>query len=128
MNDSIINFIKSCEWGTSNFLIFSSNVFDPLIYYSHILPLIISLTLGIFVFFKGRNQLPARVLFGTIILLSVWILGDSIVWATNNPSLTMFVWSIVNMVEPIIYAGVLYFLYTFIDEKDISFNKKIAIF
>ena len=127
MGTSIQTFIDMCQWDTTSFLIFSNNVFDPLIYYSHLVPLILSLILAIFIFKGSYKLLVSKVLFGTILLLSFWIFADSILWATNNPKITMFLWSLVNMVEPIIYAGILYFLYLFIDQKDISFYKKLVI-
>jgi len=124
---AIQEIINACEWGSAHFFVVSSNVFDPLIYYSHLFPLIISLVLGIFIFSKSHKQLVSKVLFGTIVLLAIWLLCDLILWATEIPSYTMFFWSIINMVEPIIYAGILYFLYLFIDQKDISFSRKVTI-
>jgi len=127
METSIQNFIEMCQWDITKLLVFSNNVFDPLIYYSHLVPLIISLILGLFVFKASYKLLISKVFFITILLLGFWIFSDSILWATNNPKVTMFLWSLINMVEPIIYAGVLYFLYLFIDQKDISFHKKLFL-
>ncbi|MFA4975366.1 MAG: HAMP domain-containing sensor histidine kinase [Candidatus Paceibacterota bacterium] len=127
METSIQTFIKICQWDTSRFLVFSDNVFDSLIYYSHLVPLIISLILAIFIFKASYRLLVSKVLFSTILLLGFWLFADSILWATNNPKITMFFWSLINMVEPMIYAGILYFLYLFINERDISFYKKVFI-
>jgi len=127
MNETIQQLITACQWDTVSFFILSKNVFDPFIYYSHLLPLVTSLSLGIFLFVKGKKQLAPKILFVTILFLAVWLLGDLITWATNKPFVTMFFWSIINMVEPLIYAGILYFLYVFIDQKDIAFYRKLII-
>ena len=127
METSIQTFIEMCQWDTNKLLVFSDNVFDPLIYYSHLVPLILSLILAFFVFKTSYKLLISKVFFVTILLLSFWIFSDSILWATNNPKVTMFLWSLINMIEPIIYAGVLYFLYLFIDQADISFRKKLFL-
>ncbi|MFA6269814.1 MAG: HAMP domain-containing sensor histidine kinase [Candidatus Paceibacterota bacterium] len=126
MNE-IQNLISACEWGSSKFLIFSTNVFDPIIYYSHLFPLISSLILVIFLYVKSNKTPATKILLATVFTLGIWLLGDLILWATDKPSVTMYVWTIINMVEPMVYAGLLYFLYLFIDEKDISFIKKAII-
>ncbi|MDO8565231.1 MAG: ATP-binding protein [bacterium] len=117
-----------CEWDTARFFIFSDNVFGNLIYYSHLLPLVVSLLFGLFLFLKNRKLLATKWFFVTTILLSAWLFFDLILWASERPDLIMFFWSLVNMIEPMIYAGVLFFMYAFIDGKDLSFNKKLLVF
>jgi signal transduction histidine kinase len=128
MENSIQNFINMCQWDSAKFLIFSDNVFGSLVYYSHLLPLVVSLLFAIFVFTRNSRLLAARWLLLTTILLSTWLFFDLVLWATEKPSFTMFFWSLVNMIEPMIYAGILLFLYAFIDKKSISFKKKLIIF
>jgi len=118
----------ACEWDTSQYLIISDNVFVPLIYYSHISTLILSLLLGFFILFNNKKALPNILLFLTTVFLAIWIFGDLVLWATEKPELTMFFWSIVNLVEPMVYAFLFYFFSTFIEKKDISLTKKIVIF
>src|SRR3989344_5874785 len=128
MEHTVTEYIQMCHWDTSRFLVFSDNVFGNLIYYSHLLPLVVSLFLALFLFFKNRKSLATRWFLVTTILLSVWLFFDLILWATEKPAYTMFFWSIVNMVEPMIYAGILFFMYAFIDGKDMNFRKKLIIF
>jgi len=42
--------LLSCNWDNAKFLIFSDNVFDPLIYYSHLGPLLLSVALLLLIF------------------------------------------------------------------------------
>ena len=116
-----------CEWDPAKFLIFSDNVFGVFIYYSHLFPLVVSLIFTTFVFFKNPRFLATRWLLVTILLLSLWLFFDLILWATEDPSFTMFFWSIVNMIEPMIYAGILFFIYAFVDGKSISFKEKLIV-
>ncbi len=128
MERAASEYIQMCQWDSTKFLIFSDNVFGNLIYYSHLLPLIVSLLFTLFIFFKNPKLLSGRWLLITTILLSVWLFFDLILWATEKPSFTMFFWSIINMVEPMIYAGILFFMYAFIDGRSISFKQKLIVF
>lgn len=114
-----------CEWDAPFLLVFSDNVFAQLVYYSHFVPLILSLLVGIFVLIQKPKGLLNRLLFIITILFGTWIFFDLILWATNNPLQTMFFWPIINLIEPVIYITSIYFLYVFINNKDISFNKKV---
>ena len=116
-----------CEWAPSYSLIFSSNVFDPLVYYSHLTALVLSLVFGTFIFIHNRQALAARLLLCTIVLLAVWLFGDLVLWATEYNALTMFSWSLINLVEPFVYAMSLYFIYVFIAGKDLSFPLKLLL-
>ncbi|MEK7607309.1 MAG: HAMP domain-containing sensor histidine kinase [Patescibacteria group bacterium] len=120
--------LLSCNWDTAKFLIFSQNVFDPLIYYSHLTALVLSLVFGFFVFWNNRKSIITQVLFIITLLLSYWLFGDLTLWATEKSYITMFAWSTINLAEPFIYAFSLYFIYLFIDKQDISLKKKFAIF
>jgi len=125
---TVAEYIELCEWDTSRLLVFSDNVFGNLIYYSHLLPLVVSLLLAFFIFSKNSKSLATRWFLMTTILLCVWLYFDLILWATEKPAFTMFFWSIINMIEPMIYAGILFFMYAFIDNKDILFKQKLLVF
>jgi len=119
--------IKACNWGGTSFLAFSSNVFDPFIYYSHLVPLLLSLLIGFFVFIKNPKLLTAKILLGISVLFSLWVFFDLILWATDKPSQTIFFWSLLVLIGPLIYAGSLYFIQTFITNNDISLKNKILL-
>lgn len=127
MTNEILNLIDTCGWDSVKFLVISQNVFDPLIYYSHLFPLFASLILAIFLYIKSSKSYAIKILFLSIFLLDIWLLGDLILWATDRPDITMYAWTVLILIEPMIYAGLLYFLYLFIEEKDISFIKKFII-
>lgn len=119
--------IQACEWGLNPYIFFSANVFSPLIYYSHLTPVLVSLILGAYIYLSNRKSLLNRILLFNALSLSVWLLLDLILWATDSIRLVMITWSLVNMVEPMIYAGFLYFAIVFLTGKDISVRTKILI-
>jgi hypothetical protein len=82
--------LLSCNWDQARFLIFSENVFDPLIYYSHLLPLISALILGFFVFLSNRKNLVNKIFFAVTILFSIWVYFDLILWASENSEYIIF--------------------------------------
>ncbi len=125
MERTVAEYIQICEWDTASYLIFSNNVFGKLVYYSHLLPLVVSLFLALFIFIKNPKSLSSRWFFITTILLSVWLFSDLVLWASEKPSLIMFFWSLLVLIEPIIYVGMLFFVYAIVDKKSLSFNKKL---
>ena len=50
-------------------------------------------------------------------LFSVWIFGDLVLWATPSPEQTLFFWSVVNIIEPLVYVAAVYFMYAFTLER-----------
>ena len=117
----------ACDWNSAYLLIFSDNV-GPLIYYSHLLPLIASLFLGVFVILGGRRTLVHWVLFFITLMFSTWVYFDLILWASPSPESVIFFWSSIVPVELLIYASCLYLVYLFSSgQRDISLGTKVAI-
>jgi signal transduction histidine kinase len=112
--------LLSCNWDKAHFLIFSGNVYDPLIYYSHLLPLVSSLILGLFVFLSDKRSLKNVLFFLLTILFSIWIYFDLILWATGDIEFEMFFWAIMLPVEFLV------FFVTFLLTKKIISDKKIS--
>ncbi|MCC6323975.1 HAMP domain-containing histidine kinase [Candidatus Nomurabacteria bacterium] len=128
METSIQGFINICQWDTAKYLIISNNVFGTLIYYSHFFALVLSLTIGIFVFFKDKKSLVNQLLFIITLLFSSWVFFDLILWSTEKLEYTMFFWSVIILIEPLIYALCVYFIDVYISKDDISLTKKFGIF
>ena len=81
-----------CEWGATTFLIFSSNVFGALVYYSHLFSLITALGLGVFVYVKNPRSLISELFLALTLVFSLWVFSDTVLWADANPSHIMFFW------------------------------------
>lgn len=118
--------ITYCAFEGATWLFFGPNV-APLVYYSHLPIAIFSLLLGVFMYFKDRKSLANQVFFYTVFAFVIWVIGDSIYWASNRSDVIMFVWALVILVEPVVYIGAFYLLYVLVSGKDLSFKAKLSL-
>lgn len=125
MRLEIASIIEACEWFPSQYLVFSENVFTPLLYYSYLGSLIPTLLIAFYILAHGAKDLANRLLFLVAVCFSIWVFGAMVTWATEFPSYTMFFWTLLNIVEPFIYFFALYFFYVFTFKKDFSLVQKI---
>lgn len=107
------------------FFIFSSSV-PYLLYYSHIPATIVSLLLGFFVYFSNRS-LVSKILCVIAVVFSLWTFLDLVVWTNINPVIITTAWSFFGILYSLLYILCLYFVYVFLDGKDISNRKKILL-
>lgn len=94
-----------CGWDTARFLIFSGNVFAPLIYYSHLGPLVASLLIGVAVIVNNPRALINRALFVMTAAFSAWVYADLVLWASEKPEYIMFFWSAMAPIELLLFAA-----------------------
>lgn len=119
--------MQFCPWETAKYFFFSSNV-PSLLYYSHGIAIVSSLILGFLILYKSKKILSAKIFSIITILFSLWVLLDLYLWAQNDISNVLFFWSLVILIEPLIYIFAAYFIDVFNERKDISFTKKIIFF
>ena len=99
----------NCEWDTAKFLIFSNNGID-LIYYSHFTSIAIFAALLLLTFLKLKPW-PKNAFRAMAISYILWLACDLILWGNEKPDHIMFFWTIINLVEPLIFAaGYAYFV------------------
>jgi len=96
--------------------------------YSHLVPTILSLILGIFVFFKAKFNLFSKVFLVFIVTFSLWLIGDVIAWTSNNYHLVYTTWSFLDYTEIMFYVLGLYFVMVFVKKSDISKLIKVGLF
>lgn len=125
MNETISALIAGCEWDTDPWLLFSQNVFSHLIYYSHLTPIIVSLIFASYIYISNHKSLLNKILLFITLNLSLWLLLDLVLWATDSRRIVLYTWSVINMIEPAIYAGFVYFVIVFVSGKDMSNKNKI---
>lgn len=116
--------IKTCDISTNPAIAIAS--------YSHIIPIILSLFLGFFVFVKAKYNLFSKVFLSFIIVFSLWLIGDVIAWTSawvsGSYNLIYTVWSFLLYLEIIFYTLGLYFALVFVKKSDISVLYKIILF
>lgn len=104
------------------FLIISKAT-PPLLYYSHIPTAVIALFIGFFVLYKNRT-LASKILLSIAVVFFIWIFLNLIVWTNVDSKLIMFSWSFFGILNVLLFFLSFYFVYVFINKKDISFRYK----
>ncbi len=111
-------------YSAPTYLLFSHDV-PALLYYAQIPATIIALLLGFYIFLNGKKILLNRLLFLITILFSLWIFTTLIVWAGNDGGLMAFVWPFYNLILGLIAIFSIYFIYVFLDKKNVLVRIKI---
>lgn len=122
--DYITQDILQCSWDPAPYLLFSNEV-EPLVYYSHLFPALAALILATVVIVRTPKRLTSQIFSLIGILFAVYAVFDLILWATEKPSLIMFLWSLLTYIEPLIYALTAYLVLTFIRKRNIGLKEKI---
>lgn len=102
-----------CAFDPATYLIISEEV-APLIYYSHFVAMFAALAISLLVFTHNRKALTSHLFLAFAMVFGTWAFLDVILWATNDPGIVMFAWSIQVLAEPVLYAIAFYLFYTFI--------------
>ncbi|MCX6754838.1 MAG: ATP-binding protein [Candidatus Nomurabacteria bacterium] len=104
---------------------FFSNDVPALLYYAQIPATAVALFFGLYVFVNGRKFLLNRLLLVISIFFSLWVLATLISWTNINSNLIMFVWSFFGIILSFISIFCIYFIYVFLEKKDISTKIKV---
>lgn len=118
--DTINNIINTCQLTRGD-----SGV---IAYYSHLIPIVLSLVLALFILFKSKFSLFSKVFFAFILSFSFWLIGDLILWTQNNYYLQYASWAPLVFIEMVFYVFGLYFVLLFIKRSDITTLTKIPLF
>ena len=108
--------------GASTISLLSSNV-PPLFYYSHGISVVFALVFGFLLFLKARKNIGCQAIFIITLLFSSWVLLDLYIWASNDPSSILFFWSIIILVEVLIYIFSIYFIDALNEKRDVTLGK-----
>lgn len=106
-----------CPWEAPQYLIFSSNI-PTLHYYSHLIAVLAAVVFAFALLSRIRENSAVRWLYVTIILFSLWTVLDTLLWASNWPSLVLFYWNIQILLEALFYASAFCLSYAFITGRD----------
>jgi len=99
-----------------------------LVYYSHVPEVFIALLVGFFIFVRNREKLIGKILLSISLVFSFWAILDLTIWIFGyNSAITTFSWSLLNLFHVLLFILSLYFVYVFIDKKDVSLKIKIIL-
>ena len=107
-----------------SYFFFSPDV-PALLYYAQIPATIIALFFSFYVFWNGRQFLLNRILPVIAIFFSLWTLTTLIAWTNIYSDFIMFIWSFFGSILGLISICCIYFMYVFLEKKDISNRIKV---
>jgi len=116
---NLVDNIEQCR------ILIQNDVPLNLVYYSHFPTALVALFFGFFVFIKTRS-LASRILLIISAVFSLWLCFDFITWTSFDSIKIMNAWSLLGIFDALLYIFSLYFVYVFIDKKDVSLPKKIT--
>lgn len=119
--ESINHIINSCEALTGVEI-------RTIASYSHAIPAVLSLFLAVFIFIKSKYNFFSKIFLFFVASFSLWLLGDMILWTSNNYYLIYSIWSTLVYIEIIFYMLGLYFALVYVYEKDLSKYLKVLFF
>ncbi len=126
MVESIIS--NLCADATPKFLgLFDLSIAPVLLYYAYIPVVIISLLLGIFIFIKDKKSLVGKLFLGISTFFSLWVFSILVAWVAAPNPLIHLSWQLLATFETPIFLLSVYFIDVFVNQRDISFKKKIAL-
>lgn len=99
-----------------------------LAYYSHLIPVILSLALATLIFFKTKFSFLSKTFILFIITFCMWLIGDLITWTSTNYALIYSTWSFLLYLEVVFYSLGLYFALVFVRKSDIATIYKVLLF
>ncbi|HTE48577.1 MAG TPA: HAMP domain-containing sensor histidine kinase [Candidatus Paceibacterota bacterium] len=102
--------------------------FHTLAYYSHLIPVFLSLALSLLLIIKAKRNVLAKIFILFTVIFSIWLIGDLITWTSKNYYLIYATWSLLDYLEIVFYVLGLYFATVFVKKSDISILWKIALF
>ena len=106
-----------------------SNFIDiPLIYYTHLPPIFLSLLLGIFLRIRTKDSELSRIFFYFVLVVDLWLLCDIVTWISGDYGLISYFWSLFDYLNVVFFLLGLYFVAHLARQGDIPFSLKAVGF
>ena len=121
-----IGTMSLCPWEAPTFFIISENAY-PLFYYAHFVPILVGAILVGALLWRNPRSLAIRLLTVLFAISTAWILIDMASTATNRPDVVVFLWSVVVLIEPLVYAAALFLFFAFAFNKLPSFREQVIM-
>ncbi len=102
--------------------------YHSIAYYSHLIPVAISILLAFFVLNKSKFSLLSKTFSLFIALFSIWLIGDTITWTQDNYHLVIASWASLDYINVLFYLAAIYFFLVFVNERDLSHWQKMILF
>ena len=104
--------------------VFDFSIAPPLLFYSYIPIMLLTIFVGFLIFVGEKRNIVNQLFFGISLAFSLWILSVLVQWTASQADIVMFAWQMLVVFEIAIYIFSLYFLFVFLNKKDITFFYK----
>ena len=117
-----------CSFSTPTIVHFFDVGFAPtLLWYSYIPIILLSLFLGVFIYFKDKHSLQSKLLLSIAFLFAIWSITQIVQWIAVYARVVHFGWEIISVIEILIPIFAIYFTYVFLNKRDMPFGGKLAL-
>lgn len=117
-----------CLDSTPNFLgFFNLSIAPTLLYYAYLPSVVAVMFFAIFVLVKDKKSLISKLIFFIATFFSLWVINIIFQWVAVPNPIIHFSWQMTAIFEVPIFLLSVYFIDVFLNQKDISFKKKILL-
>ncbi len=99
-----------------------------LAYYSHLIPIVLSLLLAVLIIFKAKFNLFSKIFLSFVVSFCLWLFGDLVAWTSDSYNLIYAAWAPLVYLEIVFFTLGLYFAIVFERKSDIPNWNKILLF
>src|SRR3989344_7067263 len=89
----------------------TTEAYRGLALYSHIIPAVATLILGIFAYVRAQNRLNAKLFFSFSLVFATWLIGDMVVWTADSYNLVAALWAPLDLIEITFFLLLFAFVY-----------------
>lgn len=108
--------------------LFNPGLAPSLLFYAYIPIILVSVFLGIFVLkSKSKFNLPNKLFFLFTALYSIYLINEISQWISIPAGLVSFSWQLIALFFTLLSIILFYFVYTYLEEKDLSLKAKSSI-
>ncbi len=107
-----------CPGETPHFLIFDFSTSPPLLYYTYIPTILVSLFLGFVVIRHAKRSLASKLFFLIVLFFSLWVLDILVLWVASFNSALYFGWQITPVFEIPLFIFSIYFSCVITDKQE----------
>lgn len=126
---SILSFFIRDSYCYAQLIVNQVYVPISLLIYSHVPTAIVSLMAGFFLLSKDKKTLATKIFFALTLVFFLFTMGDLVEWFVFlGRDVVMFARSIIDLLDPLLFALAFWFLYAFIEKKDLPGIYKILLF
>ena len=87
----------------------TTEAYRNLALYSHLIPALAVLVLGIFAYLRAPNRLKAATFFAFSLAFAAWLVGDLIVWTSDSYNIVAAFWAPLDLIEIIFFLLIFVF-------------------